>query len=141
MLDIQINYSMKIRPCGLSEFNERRLKTWYEFKDIIENNNKLDELPRTLRNAHDIKDDNENIKKMLLKGDKIQPLLLKTSKDFDDYTTYYKSMLLNIAIQDDIRQQILDYIDFAYNMYTQSSNKASKLSERIDRNIVKNRKE
>jgi hypothetical protein len=77
---------------------------------------------------------------MLLKGDKIQPLLLKTSKDFDDYTAYYKSMLLNIAIQDDIRQQILDYIDFAYNMYTQSSKKASKLSERIDKNIVRNRK-
>lgn len=139
MLDIQNSYSMKLRPCGLSEFNERRLKTWYEFKDIIENNNKLDELPRTLRNAHDIKDDNENIKKMLLKGDNIQTLLLKTSNDFDDYTAYYKSMVLNIAVQDGIRQQILDYIDFAYNMYIQSSKKASKLSERIDKNIIKNR--
>lgn len=139
MLDIQNSYSMKLRPCGSSEFNERRLKTWYEFKDVIENNNKLNELSRTLRSVHDIKDDNENIKKMLLKGDKIQTLLLKTSKDFDDYTAYYKSMVLNISVQDGIRQQILDYIDFAYNMYTQSSKKASKLSERIDKNIIKNR--
>lgn len=135
MLELKSNYSIKNRPCGLSELDERRLKTWYEFKNTIENGNKLDTLPKTLRNVHDIKDDNKNIKELLLKGDKIQELLLKSSKDFDDYTFYLKKTILNISIQDDIIRKIIDYIDFAYEMYTKDSKKISKLSERIDKNI------
>lgn len=137
---LQDSYSTKNRPCGLSEFDERRLKTWYEFKNQIQQGTKLDGISRKLRNAHDIKDDNQNIKNFLLKGDKIQELLLKSSKDFDDYARYLKTMFVNISIQDDIIKQVNDYIDFAESMYTQDTKKTSKLSERINKDIMKSRK-
>ena len=99
-------YSIKKMVGGITEFDERRLLTWEDFK--------MESATDKLKYSTEEKN---VLKKWYTKGNQLQIFLNKTRKEFDELEDYYKFMYHYIYLQDKVikaikeyKQEVLDYL-------------------------------
>lgn len=99
-------YSIKKMVGGITEFDERRLLTWEDFK--IESS--ADKLKYST-------EEKNVLKNWYIKGEQLQFFLNKNKKEFYELEDYYKFMCHYIYLQDKVikaikeyKQEVLEYL-------------------------------
>lgn len=105
---------------SITAFEERRTLTWGDFLLEIENEVKgLDVYPIKIRTAKEKKNERQQIKQLINRGEEIQIQMDEPWLDYGymTYQQYMKQMNRFIMAQDDVIRNIKDFIKNCHDYY------------------------